>query len=55
MNKYHVHIDSAKEVKRSLLEGVGIEASEEEIRHIMREEVGMRYRKIVPASVHANG
>ena len=54
MNQYNVFIDSAKSVRAALKENTGIEAGESEIREIMREDLGMRYRKIKPISIHGN-
>ena len=54
MNQLNVFVDSARSVKKVLLEGLDMEASERQIRTIMREDLGMRYRKILPVSIHGN-
>ena len=54
MNQYNVFIDSSRSVRSALKENTGIEAKESEIREIMREDLGMRYRKVKPVSIHGN-
>ena len=54
MNQLNVFVDSARSVKKVLLEGLDMEASERQIRTIMGEDLGMRYRKILPVSIHGN-
>ena len=54
MNQYNVIIDSAKAVRKALLENDELDATEREIRQVMREDLGMRYRKLVPVSIHGN-
>ena len=54
MNQYNVFVDSVKAVKSSLMDGMGTDAKLGEIRKIMREDLKMRYRKVVPVSVHGN-
>lgn len=54
MDQYNVFIDSSKAVRYALNESTGIDAKEHEIKMVMREDLGMRYRKIVPISVHGN-
>ena len=41
-------------VKKTLQEEHGFEAKEREVESVMRQDLGMRYKKIVPVSVHAN-
>lgn len=36
------------------MDDLGVDAQEPEIRSVMREDLGMRYRKIVPISIHGN-
>ena len=54
MNQYNVFIDSSKSVRAALKENTGIESKESEIREIMREDLGMRYLKVKPVSIHGN-
>ena len=54
MNEYNVFIDSAKAVKKALEDGLIAAADEIQIRRIMREELSMKYRKIIKVSVHGN-
>ena len=54
MNQLNVFVDSATSVRKALLEGIGVEAKKPEIRRVMRAHLGMRYRKIIPISVHGN-
>ena len=48
MNDNNKFVDSAENVRKALLEESGFEANEYEIRMVMRDELGMRYKKIVP-------
>ena len=32
----------------------GLEATELEIRKVMREDIGMKFRKVIPISIHGN-
>ena len=43
LNQGNVFLDSAQSVKATLKKDLGLEASEFEIRKIMREELGMRF------------
>lgn len=54
MNQYNVFIDSARSVKKALEDGLGATAKEHEIRRIMRDDLNMRYRKVIPISIHGN-
>ena len=54
MNNANVFIDSATSIKKHLSDIMGIESDEKEIRRILNQEMGMKYRKIVPVSIHGN-
>ena len=54
MNNSNVFIDSAASIKKHLSDIMGIESDEKEIRRILNQEMGMKYRKIVPVSIHGN-
>ena len=54
MNQYNVIINSAKAVRKALMENYDLDATEREVRQVMREDLGMRYRKLVPVSIHGN-
>jgi hypothetical protein len=54
MNQLNVFVDSAEHVRRALQEDLGLEATVQEIRTVMREDLGMKYRKVVPTSIHGN-
>ena len=43
LNQGNAFLDSAQSVKATLKKDLGLEASEFEIRKIMREELGMRF------------
>jgi hypothetical protein len=54
MNNSNVFIDSAASIKKHSSDIMGIESDEKEIRRILNQEMGMKYRKIVPVSIHGN-
>ena len=54
MNNANVFIDSAASIKKHLSEVMDIKSDEKEIRRILHQEMGMKYRKIVPVSIHGN-
>ena len=54
MNEYNVFLDSAHSVKKALLDNDGFEASEYEIRRVMRDAIQMKFKKVIPISVHGN-
>lgn len=54
MNQLNVFVDSAREVRKALMDTTGADVKEPEIRSIMKEDLGMRYRKLVPVSIHGN-
>ena len=54
MNDDNVIIDSVAMLKDKLQEENGIEAKENEIRSVMKDNLDMRYKKILAASIHAN-
>ena len=54
MNKYDVVIDSVVAVQKGLKEGYDMEAKTKTIRSVMKQELGMRYRKIVSVSTTGN-
>ena len=54
MNQYNVVIDSAASVRKSLKESIEIDAKEQLVRKIMRDKLGMRYKKIQTVSFKGN-
>ena len=54
MNEANTFIDSTASVANHLLEEHNIKAKPREVRVIMRDELGMRYRKIKEVSPNAN-
>ena len=54
MNEFNVFIDSVQSVKKCLLDTMEVDASEHEIRHVMRHDLNMKYRKVLPVSIHGN-
>ena len=54
MNEFNVFIDSVQSVKKCLLDTMEVDASEHEIRNVMRHDLNMRYRKVLPVSIHGN-
>ena len=54
MNQEDSFIDSAEDLKKTLKDKIGIEASEYEIRQVMRKQLNMKFKKIVPISIHGN-
>ena len=47
-------MDSAKSVKSALKKDLGLEATEYEIQKVMRVDLGMKFRKVLPISIHGN-
>lgn len=47
-------VDSAKSVKKALFDSMELDAKENVIRRVMHEDLGMRYRKVVPVAIHSN-
>jgi len=54
MNQLNVFVDSAGSVRKVLADAMDIKVSEQEIREIMKRDLGMRYRKVLPVSIHGN-
>jgi hypothetical protein len=54
MNQLNVFVDSAAFVQKELLKDKELLATEQEITKVMREDLGMRYKKLVPISIHGN-
>ena len=54
MNKYNVVIDSVASVKQALSYGMDIEAKLSLIRSVMKEDLGMKYKKILSISNQGN-
>ena len=54
MNQEDAFIDSAEDLKKTLKDNMGIEASEYEIRQVMRHQLNMKFKKVVPISIHGN-
>ena len=50
----NVFIDSVKSVRKVLKDGMDICAKEHQIKQVMREVLKMRYRKLIPISIHGN-
>ena len=50
----HMFIDSAQTVKKILKEDHDINAKAQAVRNIMSQDLDMRYRKVVPVSLHSN-
>jgi len=54
LNDTHTLIDSVQGVMRIVNEGIIAPVSEQLVRSVMKEELGMRYRKIKTVSLHSN-
>ena len=54
MNHQDTFIDSAATVQKVLLEEHQMESKQRLIRSVMRQDLDMRYRKVLPVSIHAN-
>ena len=54
MNEFNVFIDSVQSVKKCLQDTMEVNAPEHEIRHVMRHDLNMKYRKVLPVSIHGN-
>ena len=54
MNKADAFVDSALTVKLELEKDLGMEATLLEIRKVMREDLDMTYRKVLPIPIHGN-
>ena len=54
MNEFNVFIDSVQSVKKCLQDTMEVTAPVHEIRHVMRHDLNMRYRKVLPVSIHGN-
>ena len=54
MNSCNAIIDSIASMKKSLSEGMNIKAKDRPIRRIMKDDLKMRYRKIVTVSLKVN-
>ena len=54
MNQLNVFVDSAGSVRKVLADAMDVKVSEQEIREIMKRDLGMRYRKVLPVSIHGN-
>jgi hypothetical protein len=54
LNTANFFVDSAKSVKSALKKDLGLEATEYEIQKVMRVDLGMKFRKVLPISIHGN-
>ena len=54
MNQENAFIDSVKCVQKALKKDMNIEATEYEIRKAMHQELSMKFKKVVPISIHGN-
>ena len=54
MNERDAFIDSADTVREAIERQKGIEVKTREVRKVMKEDLGMSYRKIKPLSVNEN-
>ena len=54
LNTANFFVDSAKSVKYALKKDLGFEATEYEIQKVMRVDLGMKFRKVLPISIHGN-
>ena len=54
MNRYDVVVDSVVAVQKGLKEGYDMDAKAKTIGSVMKQELGMRYRKIVSVSTTGN-
>ena len=54
MVQENTFIDSIDAVKETLPFSKGNSWRDWEIRKVMREELGMRYKKVIPVAIHAN-
>ena len=54
LNARRVVIDNVQQVLKEVTQGPQIETTDKEVRSVMREELGMRYRKIKTVSLHSN-
>ena len=54
MNQLNVFVDSAGSVRKVLEDALEVKATELEIRETMKRVLGMRYRKVLPVSIHGN-
>ena len=51
MNKRDEFLDSVKAVKKKLLEEYDMACKELDIRSVMKKDLGMRFKKLVPVSL----
>jgi len=54
MTQQDTFIDSAAAVQKVLLEEHQMEKKQSLIRSVMRDDLDMRFRKVLPVSIHAN-
>ena len=54
MTQQDTFIDSAASVQKVLLEEHQMEKKQSLIRSVMRDDLDMRFRKVLPVSIHAN-
>ena len=54
LNQSNAFLDSAKRVKETLKKDYELEVTELEVTRVMREDLGMKFRKVVPISIHGN-
>ena len=54
MNKVDTFVDSALTVKLALEKDFGMEVTLLEIQKVMKEDLGMTYRKVLPIPIHGN-
>ena len=54
MNEQNMFIDSVQHVQQVLKQEYGIDAKAKDVGHVMRDDLQMRYRKVVGVSIHSN-
>ena len=54
MNELDTFVDSAKTVKKTIEETHKLQTTDGEIRSVMRKDLGMRFKKVIPVSIHTN-
>ena len=54
MNQQDDFLDSAGSVRKELMEKMGLDVTEQDIKRAMRQELSMKFKKVVPISIHGN-
>ena len=54
MNKADTFVDSAQTVKMALEKDFAMDVTLLEIQKVMKEDLGMTYRKVLPIPIHGN-